>query len=469
MKSIIRNIKIEKREGCVAHIIPLLKKAQIKMGDWLILKAKNITDNKELIFPTNVRSIYRINIRKNIRTKLGLVFDKKILVQFEVIKKLDKIKLNNGPINFLCINLTEVLPNYVKIKTNKVYLLCFKWDNQLIFSYKNSKSSNYIILNNNLVLDPFIVGLWRAEGGKYSLTRSGLQFTNSNLEIVKKWIDYICSLGFSRDDSRISYYIQYISPRRDLKRERNLINYWSDRLDLPKNSFGFIYKTGPGYKAKKHGTIQIKFNNSTLSFIIQYLFMKFEKSLLLEKWDKNIVKDYIKGVMCDCSLRGKSLAEIRFSTSCKNEAELYKKLLFKYFSITSRIFPDKRNKCFYLRLSRWENLLIFLRHSLFDTDSWKGTNNNYNKFKTGIINHLYSKIILSLSSDSLKTDDEITSNLLINEPKSNKHGRITLIKRGINFLISKNFLKKKENKISLSSKGLQTKTYLVRLSALLPR
>lgn len=466
----IRNIKIDKREGSLLYIKTLLKKSQIKIGDWIILKAKNLVNNKEFIFPANVRSNYKINIRKSIRSKLGLRFDIKTPVESEVIKKLERISLENKEIKSVSNNLIKILPNSVKINDEIIKLNCFKWqDDKIIFSYQNSKSSNYIIMDKNFLFDSFIVGLWRAEGGKHSLTRSALQFTNSNPKVVQKWLSFIHSMRFSNNNPMLSYYIQYISPQKNPKREEMLLKFWSEKLKIPQNQFKFIYKKGPGHKAKFYGSIQIKFNNSTLSFIIQYLFMKFENSILLGNWNKDIVINYIKGTLCDCdcTLRKGRLHEIRFSTSCVEEAKLYKNILLTYFNITSRIYPDTRFKCFYVKITRWENLLHFLKYDLFNSISWKGKNKNYNKFCTGILNHLYSRIILSFDNRTT-TINKVVYKLLKSESIPSNHSTITLIKRGVTFLISNNFLIKENEKLLVSPKSIQAIKDLNKLCSFIP-
>ncbi len=466
----IRNIKIEKREGSVLYIKTILKKSQIKIGDWIILKIRNLIDNKEVIFPANVRSNYKINIRKSIRSKLGLRFDIKTPVESEVIKKLERISLENKEIKSVSNNLIKILPNSVKINDEIIKLNCFKWqNNKIIFSYQNSKSSNYIIMDKNFLFDSFIVGLWRTEGGKHSLTRSALQFTNSNPKVVQKWLSFIHSMGFSNNNPRLSYYIQYISSKRDPKREKALIKFWSEKLGISKNQFKFIYKQGPGHKAKFYGSVQIKFNNSTLSFIIQYLFMKFENSILLGNWNEDVVIDYIKGTLCDCDclLKNNSLSQIRFSTSCKEEAELYHKILLKYFNINSKIFPDKRNKCFYVYVGRWDNFSNFLIYNLFDSVSWKGNNKNYNKFCTGILNHLYSRIILCFNKED--TDfNKIINKLVKFKITRKKQSFITLIRRAIDILLLNKFLIKKDKKLILSQKGTETLNCLNKLCSFIP-
>lgn len=404
----VRNIKIEKREGSIAYIKTLLKKSQIKISDWVILKAKNLINNKEVVFPANVRSNYKINIRKSIRSKIGLNFDRKTPVKFEIIKKLKKISLKNKGISGISNNLVKILPNSVEIKNKIVKLNCFEWrNNKIILSYQNSKSSNCIIMDKKFTFDTFIVGLWRAEGGKHSLTRSALQFTNSNPEIVQKWLSFICSLGFLNSDPRLSYYIQYVSLKRDPERERTLLRYWSNKLDLPETKFGFIYKQGPGYKSKFYGTLQIKFNNSTLSFIIQYLFLKFENSLLFKNWNRDVAVNYIKGTLCDCGcrLKNKRLHGITFSTSSKEEGMLIKNILYKYFKIFSRLRQDPRNKCCYIGITHYDNYLKFVKYRLFTGIPWKGNNLNYNKFVKGFLLHRGS-------SEILKKEDEEDKKLI---------------------------------------------------------
>lgn len=404
----IRKIKIEKREGSLAHIKTLLKKSQIKIGDWVILKAKNLISDREVIFPANVRSNHKISIRKRIRLKLGLRFDVKTPIEFEIIKKLERIDLKNGEVQSISNNLVKILPNSLKIKDEIIKLNCFRWKNdKLLFSYQNSKSSNYIILDKSFTFDPFIAGLWRAEGGKYSLLTSALQFTNSNTEIIKKWMSFLRSLGLSSNDSKFSYYIQYISPKKDLEREETLTRFWSEKINVPKSQFGFIYKQGPGHKSKFYGSLQIKFNNSTLSFIIQYLFLKFEKLILLKSWDKDIVINYIKGTLCDCDcrLRDNKLHGITFSTSSKEEGMLIRNILYKYFGIFSRGHQDPRNKCYYVRITHYDNYLKFAKYGFYKSISWRGNNRNFNKFVEGFLNHRGSL-------DILKKEDKENKDLI---------------------------------------------------------
>lgn len=390
MKKNIRNVKINKREGSVIYLKSFLKESHIHIGQWLVIKATNLIDNKEITFPVNIRSNYKINIRKAVRYKLGLTFDRKVPIKFEIVNTLKNINLENKDINGLSQKVIEILPSTIRINNTKIKLNCFAWkDNKVIFSYQNSKSSNYIIMNKIFTFDPFIVGIWRADGGKHSLTRSALQFTNSNSGIIQRWMVFLCSLGFSKEDPRISYYIQYISPKKDLNREHSLLRFWSEKLDIPKDYFGFIYKEGPGNNSKNFGSLQIKFNNSTLSFIIQYLFLKFEKSLLLHKWDKFAAVDYIKGTLCDCNcqLRKNRLHGITFSTSSKEEGTFIQSILWKYFRIFSRGQQDPRNKCYYIRITHYDNYLKFAQFGIFMSLSWMGDNSNYHNFVKGFSVH----------------------------------------------------------------------------------
>ena len=326
-----------------------------------------------------MRSNYRINIRKSIRSKLDLNFDFKLPVEFEVIKKLKKINLENKKILRAHNNLIEVLPSSIQINNQIIKLNCFEWQNsRLLFSYKNSKSSNCITLSKTFYFDPIIVGLWRAEGGKYSLTRSSLQFINSNPVVIKKWLSFVNSLGIPNDDSRLFYYIQYISVRRDIKRENSLIEFWSKNFNLPEDKLRFIYKQGPGHKSKFYGSLMIKVDNSTLSLIIQYLFLKFENSLLSAQWKEQIAINYLKGTLgdCDCELRSNRLHQIKFSTSSKEEGKLIKNILYKYTGIVSRGQQDPRNKCYYIRVTHYDNYLKFAKSGIFNGIPWRGNNSN---------------------------------------------------------------------------------------------
>jgi len=250
-KLAVIHVKIEEQEGSVVHMKALLKTSDITVGDLVLIKARNLLSNTAITFPANVRSSHRINIRKSIRSRLGLTSDIKTPVRFEIVKKLDRIRLQNRALTKLSNNLVQVLPNNIKVKNRVTHLNCYNWmKNKVILSYQTSKNSNPIIMNKKFVIDPFIVGLWRAEGGKYRLVGSALQFTNSNPKVVCKWMSFINSLGFSSNDSRIRYYIQYIAPRRDVGREKVLLEHWTNLLKLPSNKFGWIYKKGPGYKSK---------------------------------------------------------------------------------------------------------------------------------------------------------------------------------------------------------------------------
>ncbi len=465
----IRNIKIEEREGSVAHLKGLLRQKLVNEGEWIVLKAVNLDNKKEVVFPANVRDNFRVNIRKSTRSRLGLHFNKKVPVKFEIIMKLDRIKLRNERICFLSNSLIKVLPNHVKVDGEVIALNCYEWQKDyVILSYKNSKSSNYIVMKKKFCFNPFIVGLWRAEGGKYSMT-SELQITNSNPAIIERWLSFINYLGFSKRDPRLFYYIQYIAPQRDGEKEKLLRRYWSERLNLPENAFGWIYKVGMGNESKQFGTLQVKFNNSTLSFVIQYLFLKFENSFLLKTKNKCIVADYIKGTLCDadCVIRNGSTKNVRFAASCEEEAKFYRKVLFKHFNIYSRISPDPRNKCFYVKIGSWVNLLGFFSYNLFNSISWKGNNSNCERFRNGMSNHLYSRIMLCFNSKKISIDKIV--NLLLNHYNRNpKYAVATLIRRGIDYLVLNGFLVKGKSKVRATLKGLEAINDLSELCALRP-
>ena len=132
--------------------------------------------------------------------------------------------------------------------------------------------------------------------------------------------------------------------------------------------------------------------------------MKFENSLLLENWDCRAAVGYIKGVLCDCdcSLRNNKLHKITFSTSSKEEGVLIKNILYKYFGIFSREHQDPRNKCYYIRITHYDNYLRFAKYGLFDSISWKGNNSNYNKFVDGFLLHPGSFKIMNQGDEKSK-------------------------------------------------------------------
>lgn len=103
--------------------------------------------------------------------------------------------------------------------------------------------------------------------------------------------------------------------------------------------------------------------------------------------------------------------------------------------------------------SRLKNLSYFLIYRLYNSISWKGTNFNYDRFRTGMSNHLCSKIVLALGNREMSIDELVCN--LSNKDLQYNYAMTTLIRRAISYLMHNNFLVAVNQKIYLSRLGMQ--------------
>ena len=368
----LRNITLRNKEGAVAHLKKLLEPIKIKEGDWILIRVVNKSNNNEVIFPFKVRSEYRINIWNILWDKLGIEgYGSRTQFDFEYIRTLPEILCRGENLaldkNF---ELAQALPPKISKENNAVFLITRELDeNRIVVSFSSKRPPTPVILNKIICLDSVVAGSWRAEGAKYEFTRQGFQFTNGDALAVKRVLDFCLTLGLSLEDSRWSFDIEYVFPKKDVEKEKTLKEYWSDKLGVPKDYFKTYWKFGDdGFK---YGCLILKFNSSTFNLIIRYLFEAFEKSLC-ETRNPELASKYMAGTLGDANVvlrNNKSLQLITWSVSSENEARLYEKILKNNFDITTNCKSDKRG---YWRVDMWgwDNMYKFISNKLYEHSSW---------------------------------------------------------------------------------------------------
>ena len=164
----------------------------------------------------------------------------------------------------------------LKIKARKVNSLLKKYGipkrtiSEAIYALKNPDGDPFVFQKPTTSDQYFLfglgLGLYWGEGLKVG--KNGLRLTNSDPEMIIKFIDFLEKL-FKVDKNKIHFSLQIFE---DISEKKSL-NYWIDKLNVDRKQF---YKTivskvrGKGtYKSKsKYGVVILYLNNVKLKKLI---------------------------------------------------------------------------------------------------------------------------------------------------------------------------------------------------------
>lgn len=192
-----------------------------------------------------------------------------------------------------------------------------------------------------------LAGLYEGDGltsTKSKTSRGSFAFGNIELALNSFVIESLENL-FNLNRTHLKFQVQV---REDAQKDQ-AINFWSERLSLPKENFRktMINKL----QRSKHGLLSIIYENKAFKDYFMFTLNKIKK--LAEK-NKLVAIEYLKGIIAsdgDVGLeKNGSLSRVRISGATFLDLRHYQRVL-KILRISSSITEKNR-----LQISNWKNL-----------------------------------------------------------------------------------------------------------------
>lgn len=189
----------------------------------------------------------------------------------------------------MIVNLKEFIPN--KLDYRDIFIK--EEGKYLIISCNKIKPPRRVRLKNKINIDKSfleIIGLYFGDGGN-SLSGSGnrkVTLINTNFILHKYWIQFLNNFGINKNQ----LYIQIQKGFNSHLSDTNFIDYWSNKLNLPKDRFCKTLSVKP-FNCVKYGNLVISYHSKLFRKIFNNIF---EFSLNLCKKDKGLAVAFIRGL-----------------------------------------------------------------------------------------------------------------------------------------------------------------------------
>ncbi len=304
-------------------------------GDVILAKI----NDKFLIGTINVSN------NKRIRLRIPLQFFHKGLLSVNTVeilkhvtdnRKLDYHKATINLKNKKLVDLYKILP----LNDNfggTIKILKFKGE---LFIFKRSIIK---ITPINQFVDYYrfleILGLYQGEGLRKLKNYGKIQFANTKIEIINKFLNLFNELGIKNEDWKAFI---VLTGKISKDREKKALQFWSTKIKIPKKNFRkFGYTKTSGELCSKHGCLAVVLDRTSLAHCLIGILKNVEEILTNKKSTWSFINGLLEADGC-MSTKGKNLSEIKIAYDSLEEALFYKRIIETRLKIKTKINPKKR-------------------------------------------------------------------------------------------------------------------------------
>lgn len=365
----------------------------------------NFNSNDVLLLNINGNTVIgTINVhkdKKSLRKRIRIFNDyfDNIKIGRNTIEILQQIKEGSRDIDYNNFLVKHQNKNYldlykiIPVKNHKGSLIKLLEHNNKMYLFKPS-SEKVVAIKRFVDYYNFleILGLYQGEGLRSIKHCRKLQFANNKEEIVNKFLDFFEEIGLPRNSWKAFISLTgYV----DKERKEYALNYWSNKIKIPKDNFrkGSNTKTY-GKMHNKEGTVAVVFDSSPLASCFLGILKNVRKIIRYEKeaWY------FIKGLLeADGSVNIKKdgkLSDLSIAYDKLEEVLVYQDIMENKLNIKTKI--DKNSRSIYFlkdknNCDKWITWYKAIKHNCFEYHQERKI-----KLFKGFLNHKRTKIFFRI-------------------------------------------------------------------------
>lgn len=366
-------VKVSKKKkglGFYPIHMPLhyIKRYGIKDNDVLILR-KN-----DKLFLTKVTKIIRKD-RPNDNCICYIPYNLVVSTRFneeiiEYIGKVEKYKKKYKLLSKTKLDILALLQNKIN---EKIQISLHPFDNNKIL-ISNGRASIPIELLRCVKLSEQLfqcLGFFQGEGTKVHSRR--IEIVNANPDLLNMFVGLLRN-SFGINNGQWRARLVYTKQRKDAMLEKELIKYWSKKIEIPENNF-VKSKWVRGNPDAPRGSLQLYLNSASLR---EVWFCSLNLTYKIVKENKHYAKWFLQGIVaadgCSTFRRG-VLDKVMIRIENQSEGELYQSALRK-LGIFSTLSVKNRS----VTVNRFNEMQKVYRYELFKLHKERNV-----KFKKGLL------------------------------------------------------------------------------------